>query len=113
MRVEVQPAALLTKSAPYRVVRPSQAFTRKISRLIAAVAIFTYTVIVHAATARNDGVWVVSDSTVKLLFVSLLPWKAKVLHRTFEPGPSWRFYCPLKRLSFVARRWRHQATEVS
>ena len=53
-------AALSTESAAHRVVTPSQAFTRKISRLIVAVAIFTYRVIVHANTARNDGVWIVS-----------------------------------------------------
>ena len=42
-------------------------------------------------------------SAAEPLIVSLLPRKAKVLHRTFEPGPSWRFYCTLKRLPFGAR----------
>jgi hypothetical protein len=36
-----------------------------------------------------------------------------VLQRTLEPGPSWRLYCTIRRLPFVARRWRRQATEVS
>ena len=39
------------------------------------------------------------------LMDSLLPRKARVLQRTLEPGPSWRFYCTIKRLPFVARRW--------
>ena len=56
---------------------------------------------------------VIVDSAVKLLIGSLLPRKARVLQRTFEPGPSWRLYCTLRRLPFRARRWRRQATEVS
>ena len=59
-----QKAALPVESIPSRIVRPSQAFTRKISRLIATVAIFMDRVIKHAATARNDRVWVESDGYV-------------------------------------------------
>ena len=50
----VHEAAIPTESAAYRVVTPSQAFTRKISRLIGAVAIFKDGVIKHDSTARND-----------------------------------------------------------
>ena len=39
--------------------------------------------------------------------------KRGVLQRTLEPGPHWRLYCTIRRLPFVARRWRRQATEVS
>ena len=31
---------------------------------------------------------VIRNPTAAKLLVSLLPWKAKVLQRTFEPGPS-------------------------
>ena len=51
------------------------------SRLVGAVAIFTGRDTYHAASARD----------------------AAVLQRTAEPGPSWRFYCTLKRLPFRAR----------
>ena len=51
------------------------------SRLVGAVAIFTGRDTYHAASARD----------------------AAVLQRTAEPGPSWRFYCTLKRLPFGAR----------
>ena len=47
-------AALPVELISSGVVTPSQAFSWEISRLIVAVAIFTYRVIVHAATARND-----------------------------------------------------------
>ena len=50
--------ALSAESAAYRVVTPSQAFTRKISRLIAAVAIFTYRVIVHVTTRGEACHWI-------------------------------------------------------
>ena len=80
----VHKAALSTEPAAYRVVTPSQAFSWEISRLIEAVAIFTDRVKQHTTTARN----------------------AAVLQRTAEPGPSWRFYCTLKRLPFVARPTR-------
>ena len=32
--------------------------------------------------------------------------KRGVLQRTLEPGPHWRLYCTIRRLPFVARRWR-------
>ena len=41
-------------SAAYRVVIQSQSFTRKISRLIGAVAIFKGRVTWYATSARND-----------------------------------------------------------
>ena len=71
----------ILRRSRYRVVTPSQAFSWEISRLIVAVAIFTYRAIVHAATARN----------------------AAVLQRTAEPGPSWCLYCTLKHLPLGAR----------
>ena len=92
---------------------PSESFTRKISRLVVALAILICSVIWHAPTARDEDIGEVSDSAVKPLVDSLLPRKARVLQRILEPGPSWRFYCTLKRLPFRARRWRRQATEVS
>ena len=52
-------------------------------------------------------------TAAKPLMDSLLPWKARVLQRTLEPGPRWRLYCTSRRLPFVARRWRRKATEVS
>ena len=89
----------------FRVVTPSQAFTRKISRLFVAVAIFYCGTTLACTTARDDELRVVLVNAVKLLVVSLLPWKARVLQRTLEPGPSWRLYCTLRRLPLEARRW--------
>ena len=77
----VHKAALSTESAAYRVVIPSQAFTRKISRLVEAVAIFRNRVTWHAASARD----------------------AAVLQRTAEPGPGWCLYCTLRQLPFGAQ----------
>ena len=42
------------RTSALEVVTPSQALTRKISRLIGAVAILDSSVMPHAATARND-----------------------------------------------------------
>ena len=57
----VHKAALSTEPAAYRVVTPSQAFTRKISRLIVAVAIFKERATATLTTARNDVIGVESD----------------------------------------------------
>ena len=54
----VHKAALSTEPAAYRVVTPSQAFTRKISRLIEAVAIFTDRVKQHTTTRGEACHWI-------------------------------------------------------
>ena len=54
---------------------PSQSITRKISRLLEAVAIFMDRGRWYAPTARDDVIGEVSDSAVKPLVVSLLPRK--------------------------------------
>ena len=50
---------------------PSQSFTRKISRLIEAVAIFMDSVDWHASPARDDVIGEVSDSVAKPLKLSI------------------------------------------
>ena len=69
----VHKAALSTEPAAYRVVTPSQAFTRKISRLIVAVAIFTYRVIMHANTRGEACHWILGRLRLPMNPVPLPP----------------------------------------
>ena len=45
--------------------------------------------------------------------IGLFPRKARVLQRTLEPGPHWRLYCTIRRLPFVARRWRRRRRRLA
>ena len=55
----------------------------------------------------------VGGAAASPLLVSLLPRKARVLQRTLEPGPHWRLYCTIRRLPFVARRWRRRRRRLA
>ena len=68
-----QKAALPVESTSSGVVTPSQAFTRKISRLIVAVAIFTYRVIVHVTTRGEACHWILGRLRLPMNPVPLPP----------------------------------------
>ena len=55
----------------------------------------------------------VGGAAASPLLVSLLPRKARVLQRTLEPGPHWCLYCTIRRLPFVARRWRRRRRRLA
>ena len=55
----------------------------------------------------------VGGAAASPLLVSLLPRKARVLQRTLEPSPHWRLYCTIRRLPFVARRWRRRRRRLA
>lgn len=82
------------------IVTPSQSFSREISRLLEAVAIFTFSGIQHVHTARDDVRGEESDSAVKPLRTSLIPREGKDPAEDPRAGPKLIGQPPMKKSPF-------------